>query len=239
MKSTTACPPLYPRWVAVITWIGVAMSFACLYLGLKTVDFDLDAMTDPLNQLKRATPEKADLIEWSMLCDIFGFYLLMVPVVIYVWYWLRERNPFLMAVATVCMLFYILTGALGGGILSVLWPSLMRSYVGAGSDPVMMQIATEQFKLVTNLVYVGMWGRVEYVLVGFWVACVSYLSWPEKKAFAAFGFVAAIGALLSGIGELFSLRTLADNVMTLYMVGVPLWVAWAAAFAWKRGAVQG
>ncbi|MCO5975555.1 hypothetical protein [Ideonella oryzae] len=124
-------PPLYPRAVALITWLGVLLGFACLYLALRTVDFDLDAMTDPLNQLRRASLEKADLIEGAMLCDIFGFYLLMIPATLYLWHWLRERNPFVMAVATVCMLLYILTGALGGGILSVLWPSLIRDHVQA------------------------------------------------------------------------------------------------------------
>jgi hypothetical protein len=236
LKISSANPLLYPRLVAVITWLGVIIGFTCLYLGLKTVDFDFDAMTDPLNQLRRASMEKADLIEWSMICDIFGFYLLMIPGVIYIWYWLRERNPFLMAVGTVSMLLYILTGALGGGILSVLWPSILRSYVQSGSDPVMAQILTEQFKLVTNLVYTGMWGRVEYFLVAVWVTCVCYLNWREKKAFAIFGYLCALGSLLAAIGELLSIRDLADNAMTVYMVGVPLWVAWAAVFAWQSGA---
>ena len=237
MKPSSVSPPLYHRLVAVITWIGVVVGFTCLYLGLKTVDFDLDAMTDPLNQLRRASMEKADLIEWSMLCDIFGFYLLMIPGVIYIWYWLRDRNPFLMAISTVSMLLYILTGALGGGILSILWPSIVRAYVGASSDPVMSQILTEQFKLVTNLVYTGMWGRVEYILIAVWVAAVSALTWSDKRAFSIFGYIGALGSLLSAVGETFSIRGLADNAINVYMIGVPLWVAWAAMFAWKAGKV--
>ena len=39
------------------------------------------------------------------------------------------------------MLLYILTGALGGGILSVLWPSLIRDHVHAAQDPARLQIA--------------------------------------------------------------------------------------------------
>ena len=228
-------PPLYPRAVALITWLGVLLGFTCLYLALRTVDFDLDAMTDPLNQLRRASLAKADLIEGAMLCDILGFYLLMIPATLYLWHWLRERNPFVMAVATVCMLLYILTGALGGGILSVLWPSLIRDHVHAAQDPARLQILTEQFKLVTQLVYTGLWGRVEYLLVGVWGACVSALTWRDHKAFAVVGFIGALGSVLSGVGELSSLRGLADNALNVYMIVVPLWVAWAGGMAWRRG----
>lgn len=238
MSTSPVFPRHYHRLTAVITWLGVIIGFICLYLGFKAVDFDAEAMTDPLNQLRRASMEKADIIEWSMLADIFGFYLLMIPAVIYVWYWLRDRNPFLLAIATVAMLMYILTGALGGGILSILWPSMIRAYVNANGDPIIGQIITEQFKLVTNLVYIGMWGRVEYLLVATWVAVVSYLTWPEKRTFAIVGFIGALATFLTSIGDLFTIHELSDSFMTIYMVGVPLWVAWAAGFIWKAGSTS-
>ena len=49
MKLSGTEPLLYPRQVTVITWLGVIIGFTCLYLGLKTVDFDIDAMTDAVS----------------------------------------------------------------------------------------------------------------------------------------------------------------------------------------------
>jgi hypothetical protein len=219
------------RFIAFASWLAAMLSYLTLYFAAKSVNWDMEAMANPLNQITIG-PEGANAIGWSMLCDAFGFYLLSVPAALYLWFRLKDEHPFGASLATVSGLGYILTGALGAGILSIVWPELIREYALADNEAARSQI-TALFKVITNTVYTGMWGRVEYFLCAVWWLGIGLLSWSRLRAFAVLSVIAGLASLLGNIGETFGVHVLAEVGLNVYLLTVPIWTAWVGVLAWK------
>jgi hypothetical protein len=227
--STT---PLPLRAIAITAWLATAICYLTLYFALKSVNFDTAAMADPLNQIGIGA-QGAGAIQWSMICDAFGFYLLSAPAALYLWFQFKDASPFGASLATLSGLGYILTGALGAGILSIVWPELIREYALADTEAARGQI-TALFRVITNTVYTGMWGRVEYFLCAVWWLGIALLSWSRLRAFAVWSFIAGLASLVGNIGEIVGSHTIAEIGLNVYLLSVPIWTAWVGVLAWKQ-----
>ena len=224
----------YPhRFIALAAWTGAALACISVFVGLRAVDFDIDAIGNPLG-LVGIGVAGADALETSMICDMFGYYLAAIPLILYLWFWLRDEHPYLITLGTVLGLLYSVTGLLGTGILSVLWPSTIIDYQHAASDPVAAQVAAALYKNVTQMVYFGMWGRAEYLMSGVALVCVGMAAWRRKRSFAIASLVAGLSALAASGGELSHAHGVADLGLNLYLVTAAVWQVWGGVLAWRR-----
>ena len=71
----------FPRMAAIAAMASLPLAAGNLIAMLATVHFNLNGMTDPL-VLLHAGKAAAPLWRWSMVLDIFGYYLLIVPLIL-------------------------------------------------------------------------------------------------------------------------------------------------------------
>jgi len=111
----------------VAAWLAIlALPLACANVGLAlvAVDYDLTLFGD-FDSGFRVIADRLDapaLLRWSMISDMLGFYLMLIPLAVVLWDWLRARNQPLVTLFTLFGVAYLLCGAIGAAILGVVLP---------------------------------------------------------------------------------------------------------------------
>ncbi len=109
--------------------LSAPLAFASLLVGLIALDFNMEAFGEPRTLIHVVT--RADLLRSSVLLNLFGFYILWLPSVLWLWDGLGPKRPAMTRLYSLCGLGYIALGAIGGTILSSAWPPLIEAYAQA------------------------------------------------------------------------------------------------------------
>lgn len=222
----------FSRVVAAAAVASMPVAFGTLYLALLAVEFDFAALSDPAMMITRGS-DAAGLYFWSMILDMFGYYLLLLPAVLYLWYWLSPRSPGLVSLYTVGGLFYILIGAVGAVILAAVGHPMLSAYTDASGAERELLVFT--FQTFTNLVYGGLWSILNMVVVAVWWIGIASLLRTERPMFARASFVLGGAALLNAGGTVLGLELLAQAGLFVYLYLAPVWALWLG-IAVARGA---
>lgn len=206
-------------WLAIL---ALPLAYANVGLALLAIDFDLTAFADTTHgfQLAAGHPSGVELMRWSMITDLLGFYLLLVPLALVLWDWLKKYSPQFTRFFTVFGLGYLFFGAMGAAILSVIAPQQVQSYAqAAGAEAQVYQAVLLAF---SNAIYDGVWGTLNPLLAGVWWVGIGWLLRRERRALGWGTIVLGIFMLLRDIKfgpiELIGLA--------VYFVLAPIWAAW-------------
>lgn len=217
MKTTSA----YQRQVGLLTILSAFFALASMVAGAVGVEYNFDAFTDPTVLLQYSSHYQ--YAKWSVLFDMFGYYLLLLPVAFYLHEQVKQRTPWA-NVLTFCGLAYIFIGAIGAGILASVWPQQMQRYLTADAEQkIALQAALEN---VTWIVYGGMWNILEVLLCGVWWVGVGLVIKENHKAPGWATVVLGVSTLLDGMGNMFGLETLAEAGLNVYLALAIVWAAW-------------
>jgi len=187
------------------------------------VDFNMEASTNPALLLSVGA-DGASLSRWGMILDMLGYYLPLLPVALFLWRWLRPRNPDWVLFYTSCGLGYILIGAIGAVILAAVHPPLISAY---SQSSVEQRPALETvFSAVWNMVYGGMWGIPGVLLAGIWFLGIGLLLRGERRLFSIFSIILGISALLSSLGVILGIEAIAFFLGVIYGLLAPVWALW-------------
>jgi hypothetical protein len=186
------------------------------------IDFNMEASTNPALGLAVGA-DGASLLRWGMILDMFGYYLPLLPVALFLWHWLGPRNPDWVLFYTSCGLGYILIGAIGAAILAAVHPPLINAYTQASLEqrPVLETV----FSAIGNMVYGGMWNILEVLLAGIWFLGIGLLLRGERRLFSIFSIILGISALLDSLGVILGVEALALRVV-IYVLLAPFWALW-------------
>jgi hypothetical protein len=94
--------------------------------------FDLNVLSHPL-LLLHAGIASARWWHVSMLLDVLGYYLMIVPLALILRSHVKRRSQGWTDMFVLCLLAYSFIGAIGGVILATVIPPMMESYVAAPS----------------------------------------------------------------------------------------------------------
>jgi hypothetical protein len=218
---------------AVILQAVAGVAFALVY-GL-----DVSATTD-VTTLARRPAGTADFFRWALLTDMLG-YLAVGPVVLHVYDRLRlaagtaEDRHWLMRVATFAGVSYSIVGAIGAALAASFGPPLIEA---AGADGPAAQAAQVTFTALTSAVYVGLWGPLEWLLLGIWLGVVGWFLRNEGRAFANLGMLAGVGAIAYAVRVGLSGRSPTETLEPIDLVVLSAlgffvaWETWLAARLW-------
>ena len=173
-------------WTTILSGL---LALACLFTMLAAVNFNADALSDP-NLLLGMKNISVSAARWSMLFDMLGYYLLLLPLVWWLHAWYRGKTAWANLI-TFSGLAYIIIGAIGAAILAVVYPSVLSQYPGA--DETGKAILAGRFELVNEIVYGGMWNLLEQLFAATWWLGLSFLFIREHWK------TAGITALLTGV----------------------------------------
>ena len=177
-----------------------------------------------MNSFVQLGETSGNIMKWSWLSDMLGYYLLTVPVIFLLYFWLKEKNPYWMGIFSFCGIAYVLAGSLGAAMLAKTWPTLMSGY--ATAEGASNELYDLVFANTTEMVYGGMWGYFEFLLAGVWWLGVGFAMKAEKKVLGIVTIILGIFAIVATIGEIIEIDMVAFAGLMVYLLLAPIWALW-------------
>jgi hypothetical protein len=229
------------RFVAVVALAQVILDVVAGVTFAAVYDFDVGTLAADPGAFPARGADVAGLLRLGLVIDMLA-YLALVPVVLYLHRRLsaavseRVEAMGLVNVLTFGGLGFSLVGAIGAALYASVGPALLEASAAAPATATAARVA---FAALANGVNVGLWGTLEWLLLGVWLIGVGWIVRAEGRAFAWLAVVAGVGALfydartgLSGHppGDLTSpLDILIFGAFGLFV----LWVVWLAIRLWR------
>ncbi len=178
----------------------------------------------------------ANLFRWGMVLDVFGYYLLLAPLALFLWNALKRTSPLLVTLYTLCGLGYILAGALGAIMLAAVEPPLIVQYAQAtAASRETLQIVFNSF---LNAVYLGLWNPLEALLAGIWWVGIGALMKRERRALGIVTMLLGLGALLDAVGNIIGQEAIFVIGVSWLVLFFFVWVAWCGIELLRRPLVS-
>jgi hypothetical protein len=210
----------FSHMAAIAAIASLPLAAGNLFAMLATVHFHLNGMTNPLILL-HAGAGAAPLWRWSMILDISGYYLPIVPLILLLHSSLRQRGPNWIDLFAFCLLAYCLIGAIGGAILATALPTLIREFATASSaNRLSLQSV---FTGYTDGIYRGLWNLLEEFLAGIgWIGFGLVLR-AERRRLGIVTVVLGAACLVDSFGTALNIDAVASAGLTVYLVLAPTW----------------
>lgn len=209
----------YRFTVGSLSILSGILSLGCLVVGAIAVNNNFEAFSDPQLLLQYSNHSKAAY--WFNILDMFGYYLLLMPLIFYVNQQYKFRTPW-MNLFTSCGLFYVLIGAMGAVILAVTWPPLMNEFLHAEEDEAKM--ISFAFSAITRIVAGGLWNILEVIFAAVWFTGIGKLLYKENKAIGITGIVVGIASVFDAVGNILEIKVLSETGLNIYLLGSILFV---------------
>lgn len=217
--------PSFQRLAARITILAVIsyLISVVLLLAVMNYSFSIEAFSGAMIS---AGSRGAGLLRWAMIFDVFGSYLLLTPLALHLWVWLRPKSPNHVTLYTLCGLAYILIGSMGAIVLSAVLPPLMNEYVQASATQRdTLQVVFDSF---LNAVFLGLWNPLEVFLLSIWLIGLGPLIQRERQGLGIVTRLLGFSALIDCTGRFFDMQTIFFIGSSGLFLLVPVWLIWWA-----------
>lgn len=212
------------------------ISAICILVGSATLAATLgggpDTFGDPA-QMFSGGPEMARGLRRALTFGMFGFYLLLPPLVLALRELVRERGGPWADLFAVGGLAYALVGAIGAAIALTALPQLIESYQAASEA---QRAALEAvFASIQTAVFQGLWNVLEKIPGGVFSLGIGWLIWPSRRYLGGVSIFLGAATLLSGLAWNLGLASLAAPLDMVYLVLSAVWAAWVGGVLVRHG----
>ncbi|MEE9203246.1 MAG: DUF4386 family protein [Dehalococcoidia bacterium] len=207
-------------WAAIVS---APLAFASVVLSLAPVNFDFEAFTDASLAIQKSAGQ-GDLIRWSWVLDVLGYYLLLLPLALFMWNWLKPRNPNLVTLFTLCGLGYLFFGALGAAIFAAVLSTVADAY--AQATGVAKQTQEALYVTFSDAVMGGVWSTLNALLSAAWWLGIGAFLQSERRVLGWVTIVLGAIIAVSWVGTITDLQGLIAITVPLYLLIAPLWALW-------------
>jgi hypothetical protein len=224
------------RTAAWSALISMFLAFGSILFGVVALKFDPALFNDAFSNNAAVTlpllAETPSIFWWPALLDFFGFYLLLLPLALYLHHLFSTEAPDWMNLFTVCGLGYILFGAMGAATLAVVLSSQAAAY--SSTAGAVQQMHTIVFEAFGDAIQRGVWGILDPMLAGVWWTGVGLLLRKRRAALGWFTVVLGLANLVSGFSAIFGFETAASFCLNLYFLMAPIWAGWMGIVLLRR-----
>lgn len=207
-------------WAAILS---MPLAFASLVASLAAVDFNFEAVSDPAAALPLVA-EHGLLWQWSFVFDLFGYYLLLVPLALFLWNWLKPRSPSLISLFTLSGLGYLLFGAMGAAIFAIVLPTVAEAYAQATGGIAESHRAV--FEALNVAVQIGVWGLLGGILSAVWWIGIGAFLRRERRVLGWVTVVLGAFVVLGWIGMVAGIEAVFTVGLMVYLILAPIWALW-------------
>ncbi len=207
-------------WAAIVS---MPLAFASAALSLAPLDFDFEVFTDASAAVRELAGE-GDLIRWSWVLDVLGYYLLLVPLTLFLWKWLRPRSPNLVSLFTLCGFAYLLFGAMGAAIFAAVLSTVADAYAQASG--VGLEVQEGLYVAFSDAIFGGVWGTLNGLLATVWWMGIGAFLKSERRVLGWVTIVLGGIMLLAWIGGVIDVENLVSIAVPIYLVLAPIWALW-------------
>jgi len=221
----------FSRAVSIAAIAAAPLAAGEIIAMMAAVHFNLDGMSHPL-VLLRAGSSAAPLWRLSMVLDILGYYLLVVPLFVHLRNSTRPASPNWVDLFTLCLLGYSLIGAVGAAVLATALPTLIIQYA-ASNGPGHLANLTATFTGFTDSVYRGLWNLLEQLLAGVgWIGYGLVLRRRHRRLGLS-TVILGTACLVDSLGTALNVDAIASTGLIIYLVLAPIWAATIGAGLWR------
>lgn len=222
----------FARLAGILALVAAPLSWLSLAIGLLAVGGDFDTFGDPARLLALGEPG-ATQIQWSYWLSMFGSYLLLLPLVLWLHHGLERRGPLFARWYALCGVGYLVLGAAGAAILASAWPFLIRAYPAA--DPAAQAQLPLLVRFSTALAEGGLQGLIQNLAGAVWWLGLGLLLWPARRPFAGLSLAIGGALALTALGGLLHVEALTALGLVATLLLVPGWAIWAGLLALRGG----
>lgn len=210
---------LFRRIAAIAAVLSMPLALGAFFLVSVAVDFNFELAADQASLIS-LDAQAAEILRWGEILGGFGYYLLLLPVVLYLREWLRPHSPNLVNLYTVCGLGFAFIGAAGAVLRAGAMPEMITAYAQAtGAEREMLIVA---FTMLTGIIFSAL-GLLEAVLLGVWWLGIGLVLRRERSALGILTTILGIATLVSGVGTVVRI----DALIALAAITWLLWPIWA------------
>jgi len=211
----------FRRVAAISAIVSGPLALAAFLVVSLAVAFDFELMNDTA-ALVSLGAEAAEVFRWGEVLGAFGFYLLLVPVALFLWRWLRPQSANLLDLYAVFGLAYLFIGAVGAALRASVLPAMMAAYAEA---PAAGQAAiAADFRTMTVVIFIGL-GALEALLGGLWLLGSGLVLRGEQRILGIVTAMLGLTYLGYGAGEWFRIEPLITLGALAFLV-LPFWAVW-------------
>lgn len=233
MQMTEPDESSFQKWAAALAMLSAPVAYVQQWFAWTAINYDPTAFGDPGTLIKLG-PQSATLFWWAWRIDIFGYYLLILPAVLFLWYWLRPKRPLLVTLLTLGGVLYVVLGALGAAVNAVVWPEFIRDYATAG--PQERAVLEPVFRAFAGTVAEGTWGILNRIVSATWWIGIGVLLRSERRGLGWFTIVLGAVTAIAAAGNAFSVMPLLGLGTVGYLFLAPLWALWLGIVLWREPA---
>lgn len=213
----------FQRFAAITAIVSFPLALASIVLSGMVTNFSPDVATNPVLMLAVGT-SGANLVRWGMILDMLGNYLPILPIALFVQYWLRTKSPAWIRFYTTCGLGFGIIGSVGAVALAAVQPPLINAYTQA--SPEQRSILEAIFGATWYIVFGGVWNILGELLAGLWFIGIGSLLRNERRILGIVGMIAGVSALLDSLGNILGIESLALVGLSIYIILAPIWALW-------------
>lgn len=197
-------------FIAIISYLLIAAGF----------NFHFEIFSQP-SLIFESEGIRPLLLKWSMLADIFGYYLLLLPLLFYI-YLNGLRHTLWGRISMTCGFGYIFIGSVGATVLTVFWPAQINEFPSLSITQ--QEITRKLFSSITAIVVDGLWNLLDTFLSGVWFLGIGiYFKNAQSKIMAWLTLALSVVCFLDFLGNALSIKTLADMALNIYLPFAPIW----------------
>lgn len=212
-------------WCAIISMF---LAFGTVFLSAFVLNFDANlfnaAVSNNAAVILSLFTENPALTWWPSVFDFLGFYLLLLPLTLYLHHLLKQDAPEWMNLFTVCGLGYLFFGAMGAATLAVVFSSQAAAYAATTGSAQQMHAAI--FEAFGIAIQRGVWGILDPVLAGIWWTGLGLLLRKYRLILGWYTLVLGLVNLFGGFFAVLGLETIAGFCLNLYFLMAPIWACW-------------
>ena len=215
----------YQRRVAQFSILSGIVAFASFFFLAAGTAFHFEVFAEPQKILGMAEAN-SQYLKWGMILDMFGYYLLLLPALFYFKNYLKKKTAWHQLI-TWCGSAYILLGAMGAAILSVVCPYLMSQYpISTAAE---QTVIVHQYAVIMGMVHGGLWNTLEILLAGTWWLGIAMTLKTDRPAFGLLSLLLSISCFIDGIGTIAGFQGIAELGLNIYLVLAIVWPVWFGA----------
>lgn len=172
------------------------------------------------------------LLRWGFILDIFGSYLLLAPVALFLSTWLKGRSPDHIRLFTISGLSYMLVGAVGAAILAAVAPPLIANY--ATTSTTERAISAALLTTIVNAVYIGLWNILEATLATVWWLGIGFALRRIRPALGLLTILVGVCWLVDVVGRMLDIDGVSLIGLGALFSILPMWAIWLGVELLRR-----